>query len=282
MFPTHRIMTLIRSIGLSGILLLLPLTTETSAGAESNTIDAATAVSRRSLRGVLMPLRSLQLSSRAAGVVEKFGAEEGQYVAADDLLVQLNADIERADVARAEAILESANGEWERTRRELERTKKLRQDSIGSEKDLDDANYMHLLATGRRKQATADLEMANARLKERAIYAPMSGLLFRRSRGIGEAVERLEIVVRLIDASKLELVVYAGAELLGKFKEGQSTRLTVDSGPATGSQITGTVSQVDPTMDPVSSTFRIKVQVAPTDKLQPGISVTLQIPSEVN
>ena len=281
MFLLNRVSVFIRSVGVASIVLLLPLAA-TNAIAEPSNGDASAALSRRSLRGVLMPLRSLQLSSRAAGVVEKFGAEEGQYVAANDLLVQLNADIERADVARAEAALEIANGEWERTKRELERTKKLRQDSIGSEKDLEDANYMHLLAIGRRKQATADLEMAQARLKERAIFAPISGLLFRRSRGIGEAVERLEIVVRLIDASKLELVVYAGAELLGKFREGQMTRLLVDSGPAMGTQITGTVSQVDPTMDAVSSTFRIKVQVIPTDKVQPGISVTLQIPSEVN
>src|SRR5688572_16538496 len=73
--------------------------------------EPLTGLGRGSTRGILLPASDLQLSSRAAGVVEKFGTDEGKPVAEGDLLVQLNSDIERADLARAEAVLESTEAE---------------------------------------------------------------------------------------------------------------------------------------------------------------------------
>lgn len=272
-----RLLSVTSLFGCLSFLVCLPLV-----AAENQSAAGTSMVTRGSLRGVLKPIATRQLSAHAAGVVEKFGAEEGQQVVAGDLLVQLNSDIERADVARAEAVLESVNGELERAKRELKRTQDLQRDSIGSKKDLEDAEYGQLTAIARQKQASADLEMAKARLKERAIHAPIAGLVFRRSREVGEAVERLEPVIRLVDASKLELIVYGGPELLGKFKQGQKARMMVDTGPASETQISGIVSYIDPTMDPDSGVFRIKIQVEPTQQIQPGIAVSLQLPAEVN
>jgi membrane fusion protein, multidrug efflux system len=244
--------------------------------------QTALGVSRGTLRGVLMPLDIRQLSAPVAGVVEKFGAEEGQTVAAGALLVQLNSDVERADLERAEALLEASQIEFERTKRELDRTTALNKQGIGPQKDFDDANYSHDIARVKRRQATAEVALAKAKLDDRIITAPINGLVFRRTRAVGEAVERQEIVVRLIDASKLQLTVYGSAELLGKFRSDQPVRMMVETGAARGTQITGSVSYVDPIMDPESATFRIIIQVSPDDKVQSGISVTLQLPSEVN
>lgn len=244
--------------------------------------EAARSVSRGSLRNWLMPVQDLPLSSRAAGVIEKFGAEEGQMVQAGDLLVQLSAEVERAEVAHAEAVLESTDAELARAQRELERATTLRSESIGSQKDFEDAQYEHVLAIARRKQALSNLEVARARLSERAILAPIDGLLFKRSRAVGEAVERLETVLRLVDASSLEFTVYAGADLLGKFAVGQTANIMIDAGPARGTLHLATISFIDPIMDPESGTFRIKMRVTPTRWVQPGIPATLQLPSETN
>lgn len=281
MLSSPEVFLRLRSRLVAGIL-ALAASTVAVLHAQAVTPPSATTVTRGSLRGVLTPVEDLQLSSRATGVIEKFGANEGQRVNAGDLLVQLNSDVERAEVARAEAVLESTNAEWEHTRRELERRTTLRRDSIGSEKEFEDAQYAHQIATARRKQAQADLDAASARLRERAIFSPIAGLLFKRTRSIGEAVERLENVVRVIDASKLQLVVYAGPDLLGKFSENKAARITVDTGPARGEQVAAQIAYIDPVLDPESGTFRIRLHVDPTDKVQPGISVTLQVPTEVN
>lgn len=235
-----------------------------------------------SLRGILRPAKDLSLPSRSSGIVEKFGAVEGQQVREGDLLLQLNADVERAEVANAEAILESARADCERTKRELERTTILHSDSIGSKKDFEDAQLANLLANARQKQAVANLATARVHLADRTIVAPFSGLLFKCSRQVGEAVERLEPVMRLVDASKLNITIYAGAELLGKFKESQKAHLTIESGPARGTEPEAKVIYVDPIMDPETGTFRVKLEVPLSDTIQPGMSAILQVPTEVN
>jgi membrane fusion protein (multidrug efflux system) len=242
-------------------------------------------ISRGSLHGVLRPIEDIQQSSRAAGVIEKFGAEEGQQVNAGDVLVQLNSEVERATVKRAEAVWESTKNECDRTQRELDRVTKLYQDEklpVGSKKDVEDAQGAYLAAVSRRKQAEAEVEIAKAQLNERMITAKISGILLRRTRSVGEAVERLEPVVRIVDVSKLSLTVYAGADLLGKFKKGQPVRLMVENGAGRGTPLPATVSQIDPVMDAETSTFRIKLEVQPGEMVQPGIPVMLEIPSEVN
>jgi membrane fusion protein, multidrug efflux system len=254
---------------------------------DSTSAMVAGAVGRGSLRGVLMPVSDLPLSSRASGVIEKFGADEGERVVGGDVLVQLNAEVERAELARAKAVLESMNVEWEHTRRELDRQSMLFLDeslSIGSRKEFENVKYAHELATARRKQAEAEIMVARARLDERSIVAPpgFNGLLFKRSRSIGEAVERLEPVVRIIDASKLELVVYGGANLIGKFAVGKPAQIKIEEGPARGGVVMARVIYVDPVLDAHTGTSRIRLQVEPSDEVQPGISVSLQVPSEVH
>lgn len=253
----------------------------TSVSAQPSTpVSGARPVSRGSLRGVLMPLHDLQLSSRAAGVIEDFPVAEGETVKEGDLLVQLNADVERAELAQAEAMLEGASSEEDRARREYERAEALRRDSIGSERDYEAAKYAFERAAAQKKQATATVAVARARLQERSLYAPISGLMFKRSKSVGEAVERLETVVRVVDSSKLELVVYVGSELFGQFTKETTVQVVLEDGPGRGTSLDGAIVHVDPIIDPQSGTFRVRVQVPPSQQVQPGLSAIVQLSGE--
>lgn len=280
--------SLIRFLRLSPALRLALLAGATWLGADAlraaQAPELLSSVPRGQLRGVLVPSETVYLSAREPGVIEKFGADEGDHVVKDQLLVQLNADVQKAELTRAEAVLETAVNEEQRAKREMERTKNLFEGTppSGSLKDVEDAVSVHQIRMGQRKQAEAEVLLAKAHLRERAIYATFDGVLFRRTHVIGEAVERLESVVRVINASKLEFVVYGGADLTGRFKAGQSVRILVESGAGRNTEISGVVSYVDPTMDPETSTFRVKISVEPSEKVQSGISVLLQLPSEVN
>ncbi|MEO5959873.1 MAG: efflux RND transporter periplasmic adaptor subunit [Opitutaceae bacterium] len=243
----------------------------------------STPPTRGTFNGILKPARDVSLPARAIGVVEKFGFEEGQFVTKDALLVQLNADVERAEVDRAKAVLGNASKEVERTAADLARIKALRADDIGSVKELQDAQSLNDSAVGRKTIAELELAVANAKLKDKSIFAAFPGLLVRRFKEIGEAVERNESVVRVMDVSKLYLEIYAGADLIGKFAEGQTATLfTIDERSTKGSEIPAVVSRVDPEMMPETRTIRIKFQTEPSEKIRVGTEVILQLPSEVH
>jgi RND family efflux transporter MFP subunit len=244
----------------------------------------SSSVSRGSMRGTLRPERDLSQPARASGFIEKFGAEEGQPVKKGDLLVQLNADKERAEVERARALVEIAASEVARTTADLKTADELLNDplKIGSKQKVQDAQFAHALALGRKREADANLTIASDRLNERATLAAISGTVVRRWRGVGEFVEQGEQIARVIDVSKLYVEFYLGPELRDKFTRGQTAKILIEEGSAQGTTIPAQVVSIDPFMLPETSTFRIRLEVEPSEKVQVGMPVILQLPSEVH
>src|SRR5690606_40823561 len=110
--------------------------------------------------------------------------------------------------------------------------------------------------------------------------APLADLMFKRTKEVGVEVERLETVVRVVDASKLELVVFAGAELFGRFRNNETVDVSLEDGLARGRTVQGTIVHVDPTIDSQSGTFRVRVQVLPSNAVQPGLTAHLNLPQQ--
>lgn len=82
----------------------------------------------------------------------------------------------------------------------------------------------------------------------------------------------------MVDASVLSLVAYCDASHLGLFKPGQSVPVQV---LALGEQqltVTGTVRHVDPIIDATFGTFRVVVEVTPTDTVVAGLPGVLIAP----
>jgi multidrug resistance efflux pump len=131
----------------------------------------------------------------------------------------------------------------------------------------------------RRDQAKAALDLAQARLDNRTLRSPINGIFLKTSKSIGEAVERFETVALVVDASVLSLVAYCDASHLGLFQgPGQSVPVQV---LALGEQqltVTGTVRHVDPIIDATFGTFRVVVEVTPTDTVVAGLPGVLIAP----
>lgn len=232
-------------------------------------------VDRGSLRAVLMPVEDVRLSSRAAGVVERYLVREGERVSAGQILMELNREQEKAEVAQSEAALKAAEAELTRASKEFARAELLRTENISSEKQYEEATYQLALAEAARDRAEAALSGARDRLEARTIKSPIDGLFFKRSKSVGEAVAQFETVARVIDDSELELVVYAGSSLFGTLQPNRSATVEVMDGPGRGTKVPGTITHVDSLVDPASGTFRIKVRVEPSSVAGAGFAARL-------
>jgi len=234
---------------------------------------------RGSLRATLRPLVDVPLSSRAAGIIEKIRVPEGSKVKAGDAIVSLDSDQERADVLQAEAAARGAKAEMERAADEFKRVDQLRKQDVYSEKQYLEAKAQAAIAQSRSEQADAALLIAQDRLKNRDIVTPIDGVFFKINKVPGEPIDRYEPVARIVDATSLEMVVFCDAKYFELFKNRKKVDVKVDKPTGGESTVTGEITLVDSIIDPVSSTFRVKVKIQPSADIASGYTGALVVPN---
>lgn len=233
---------------------------------------------RGSLRSVLRPIADVRVSSKAAGIIQRFHVQEGAKLNAGDAILSLDQDTERAELAQAEALVAGSRAELERAALEYERARPLSAENIFSEKQLVEARTTRDLAASRLAQAEAARDLAKTRLTDRTLTSPIQGIFLKTSKSVGEAVERFETVARIVDVSRVEMVVYADARYFKALSNVSQTKVSVLL-PSGGQKVVeATVSHLDPIIDPSTGTFRVKLQLEVGDDVAAGYMAILHPP----
>jgi RND family efflux transporter MFP subunit len=232
-------------------------------------------INRGSLRAGLWPIQDIHLSSRAAGIIERYLAEEGQSVHAGDAIMVLDSNQEKAEVAVAEAVLRGAQAELDHARQDLDRAKPLSQEKIFSDKQFADAKYTFEVAQNRVMQAEASLSLAQSRLSNRTIASTIDGIFLKKTKNVGEAVDRFETVARIVDITAVKMEVYVDGSLFDSLKGAQAVRVQVFKSQDNYVTVEGKVTFIDPIIDPMSGTFRVRVELTPSADVIPGYSAIL-------
>ncbi len=230
---------------------------------------------RGSLQSPLLPRADIKLSVPVEGIVGKYLVEEGEMVAEGQALFQLQSTSERLRVEQAEGTLISVRAEVEKTEKALSRILELSE--ISSDKDVELAKFDAANAQGRLKNAEAALALAQSELEKKTVRSPITGLFLKKYKMPGEAVNKLELIARILDITKVEMVVFADALLWGKFKEGDVVPAELTSGPDKGMKFEGKVSFVDRVIDPAAGTFRVKILIEPSEEIVVGLSSRILI-----
>ena len=230
-----------------------------------------------SLRSVLLPSMDIRLPAEVDGIVASYLVSEGDRVAKDQVILELKAEEDKLRVAQAEANLMSANAELMMAEKALTRIKRLSEQGIPSEKDLELAIFEADRARANSKQAAATLQIAKVAAEKKKVRSPIEGVFLKRYKLPGESVNDFETVARVLDVSKLEMVVYAGSEYWGKFRQNEEVVIEISSGPKAGYRLKGLISFVDRIIDPAAGTFRVKVSVEPTEDVVVGLSARITL-----
>ena len=264
---------------LSFFWLLAPLTMYGSTPMPS--VASAVNVNRGSWRSVIMPKDDVRLSSQTEGLVMAFPKNEGDVVKAGDILVQLDDRAEKIQLENAKAALRRAKAEQDKAQKDLERVQSLYSDKIASDKQLQEALVIVEQSIANYLQAEQSVQMADLQLSYRSIKSPIEGVFLKKTKSVGEAVQRLEVVARVVDASVLELVTYASAQYFKKIHVGDTVNVQLLDGPLVNEVVPAVVSYVDPLIDPASGTFRVKLSFPGVSDVYSGIGA-LVLPDSFN
>ncbi|CAH0542049.1 Multidrug resistance protein MdtA [Vibrio marisflavi CECT 7928] len=206
--------------------------------------------------GFIEPHQGVTLSSEQSGVIKKISFESGQKVKAGQPLVELDSDIEIANLQSSEANLPAAAAKYKRY-------KDLYQKGSVSQEDFDDAqaSYLSLVAQIKSLKATID---------QRDIKAPFSGVLGIRNVYLGQYVQPGTEIVQLEDTSVMRLVFTIPQNDISKVQVGQEVDISVDAYP--NQVFKGAIKAIEPAVDSQSGLIQIQADIPNSDgKLLSGM-----------
>ncbi len=227
--------------------------------------------------GIVLPSHDINLASPVGGIIKRILADEGEKVAKDQPLVELDTDLQKINVAMSEhdakstAALAAAEANLRVKQADYERQKMLHSKGVASGADLEKAEFEQkyadsLLIVEKEKQQARDLKvkLERARLEVMTIRAPFAGVIVRRLQDVGESAEMQKPLMRLVVLDVLHTVVYVSPTIGMRLKPGDTAQVEIEgeAGPPRACK----VAMVDPMVDAGSSTVRVKIETPNADR----------------
>jgi HlyD family secretion protein len=246
--------------------------------------------------GTLNPVRLVEVGSQVSGKIDKLYVDfnsqvkEGQILAElDPSLLKAKIDQNNANYLSAKASLERARVTLDNLQKKYERSKTLFGKNLISFEENEAAEAAYLGAKtdvksteARLEQAKSQLDSSRVDLAYATIRSPIDGIVINRLINIGQTVAASFTAPKLFeianDLSKMQVECAVDEADIGKVKEAQQVRFTVDSFP--DETFNGTVKQVrySPTTTSNVVTYTTIVDVDnPGMKLRPGMTATVSI-----
>ena len=212
--------------------------------------------------GSVVAVQGTVVSTEAEGTVREIKFEAGSVVKAGDELVQLDVDIEQAQLRAAEAA-----AEWARV--SFKRAKELIASRSISQAELDSADASL-------KQANAQVDNVRAVIAKKTLRAPFAGKLGIRRISVGQFLEKGSPVVSLQSLDPVYVEFSLPQQRLGELTEGLKVAVSSDSYPS--QQFEGKITAANPDIDPATRNVRVQATLANADgRLRPGMFVSVAV-----
>lgn len=217
--------------------------------------------------GSISPVQGAVVATELAGVVSNIAFDNGSAAKKGDMLVQLDTSAEEAQLRTAEADLELARNDLQRSR-DLAARKVISK----AEQDAADSKFNRL-------QAVVDQMRSNIRKK--SIVAPFDGQLGIRQVNVGQSIDARQPVVALTSLDPVYVDFTLPQQELAKLATGFEVRVRTDALP--GREFKGKLTAINSMVDAVTRNVPLQATLEnPDHALRPGMfaKVELELPQK--
>lgn len=223
--------------------------------------------------------RGVTISNEVPGVVRAIRFESGAKVRAGQVLVELDARVERAQLASLRARQDLATTTATRTR-------KLEAGGASTRVQLD-ADEAQL------KTVSADAQALQAQIEKKTIRAPFAGKLGIRSVNLGQYLNPGTAITVLESLEGVYIDFTVPQQQVARVPVGTPVRIVLPGTQPSQAQaqatMTGKVAAVDPNADAATRSVKLRASVQENDtqadaKLRPGmfVNVSVVLPERTN
>lgn len=216
--------------------------------------------------GTVAAAQGVDLSVETTGIVKSIMFKANQHVDDNQVLVQLDDAVERAD-------LEAQKATASLGKLALDRAKALQKRGVGSDVTAD-------AAAAAAETSAANVAKLQAVLDQKQLRAPFGGTVGIPKIEVGQYLQPGTTVATLQDLDTMRADFTVPEQRLAELKMGQAVRLGTDQGKW---DFSGKVTGIDPKVDPATRLVTVRAEVSnPDGKLSPGqfVQVQVQLPEE--
>ncbi|MBL9115442.1 MAG: efflux RND transporter periplasmic adaptor subunit [Verrucomicrobiaceae bacterium] len=224
-------------------------------------VDAAKLQPYTATEEVVGTVRSKQratVEAKISGRILDYTATPGSLVKKGDVLAALDAADIQARVDQAEAMLAQAKSDFDRQ-------KQLMQGNATTRQEFDATN-------ARLKVATATLSEAQTMLGYAKVTAPFDGVITRKLAEVGDLAMPGKPLLEIEAPESLRFEADLPEAIIDRVKLGDKLRVKLTTA------LDAVVSEISPVADPVSRTFRIKLDLPATNGLRTGQFGRVSVP----
>jgi membrane fusion protein, multidrug efflux system len=211
------------------------------------------------LAGVLQPEQSFQASFPDGGRVLSVAVRQGDLVAKDSVLAQIDPTQAAAEQRAAQAELDGAEAALLQAKLANDRTQGLLDRGTGTRAEVDAAVEALISARSTRDKAAAQLAKAQSRLNDTTLRASTAGTVIRRSAEPGSVVGPGQEVIAIAAAGGLDAVFNVADGFNLEAFLGDPVSVTFIDSPAL--TLDATVTEVSPLVDPSTGTVQVKARI---------------------
>ena len=212
--------------------------------------------------GSLRAVRGVDVSSEISGLVRSLHFRSGEWVEEGQVLVELNADADIAQLHAYQAGADLANTSYARDKKQFD-IQAVSQATL----DAEAADLRSKRAQVAQQQAIVD---------KKTIRAPFSGRLGISTVNPGQYVNPGDKIVTLQDLNLLYVDFYLPQQELARIVRGQAVAVTTDTYP--GRTFMGKITVLNPKVDADTRNFQVEATISnPKHELLPGMYATVDV-----
>lgn len=251
-----------------------------SAAVERKTIEVSVGSA-----GIVEPLATVEVKSKASGEVLELLVETGDEVKQGDLMVRIDPRTVRNRLAQADAELKAALSRRTISRSQMKRAELLVEKGTFTEADLEQAALE--LANAQSQVVSTEVAVENARIAvdDTEIRAPISGTVIEKPVEKGQVISSPTQdfgggtpLLKMADLSAVQIRALVDETDIGKVKPGMVARVTVAAYP--NQPFSGEVLKIEPqaVVEQNVTMFAVLISIQnPEGLLMPGMNAEVEV-----
>lgn len=227
--------------------------------------------------GGLVSPAEVAISTKVAGRLLKLELadgtrlEEGVKVRKGDKIAEIESRDYMAQAEAAKATVASAEATVKDTKREFERESTLFKEGTSTEQERDQAEANYERAIAALSQAKAQELIASINLDETVIYAPMDGVISKRTAEPGTLLSSGTQIVTITQMNPIRFQIAIPTTLYAQLSAGK-TGISIDVDAYPGQPLEAKITRIYPVADDATRTVIVETTLDNADgKLVPGM-----------